>query len=326
MNAGGNGRIAVVGMFDGLHAGHRFLLEQLQSEGVDRGLHPLAVTFANHPLEIIAPGRAPLLLSTPDEKSSLFAGTGVEAEIIPFDDSLRLTSASDFLHMLARRYNVQAMMLGFNNRFGHDAPRDFDTYRRLALSHGIELLQAPELTIGDRHISSSAIRVLLACEGDAGTAATMLTRPYSLAGIVAGGRQIGRTIGFPTANRSPRARDPEKSGALRKRRIAEFPPDLGDARKLIPKTGVYAAVATCRNGMAYPSVVNIGHRPTVEKSAAAPLSVEAHLIGFDGDLYGQQLGLGFIARIRPEQRFPDLEALRCQIEDDVNTAVGLCLT
>ena len=306
MNAGGNGRIAVVGMFDGLHAGHRFLLEQLQSEGVDRGLHPLAVTFANHPLEIIAPGRAPLLLSTPDEKSSLFAGTGVEAEIIPFDDSLRLTSASDFLHMLARRYNVQAMMLGFNNRFGHDAPRDFDTYRRLALSHGIELLQAPavlELTIGDRHISSSAIRVLLACEGDAGTAATMLTRPYSLAGIVAGGRQIGRTIGFPTANIS-----------------------LGDARKLIPKTGVYAAVATCRNGMAYPSVVNIGHRPTVEKSAAAPLSVEAHLIGFDGDLYGQQLGLGFIARIRPEQRFPDLEALRCQIEDDVNTAVGLCLT
>ena len=303
MNAGGNGRIAVVGMFDGLHAGHRFLLEQLQSEGVDRGLHPLAVTFANHPLEIIAPGRAPLLLSTPDEKSSLFAGTGVEAEIIPFDDSLRLTSASDFLHMLARRYNVQAMMLGFNNRFGHDAPRDFDTYRRLALSHGIELLQAPELTIGDRHISSSAIRVLLACEGDAGTAATMLTRPYSLAGIVAGGRQIGRTIGFPTANIS-----------------------LGDARKLMPKTGVYAAVATCRNGMAYPSVVNIGHRPTVEKSAAAPLSVEAHLIGFDGDLYGQQLGLGFIARIRPEQRFPDLEALRCQIEDDVNTAVGLCLT
>ncbi len=300
MNAGGNGRIAVVGMFDGLHAGHRFLLE---SEGVDRGLHPLAVTFANHPLEIIAPGRAPLLLSTPDEKSSLFAETGVEAEIIPFDDSLRLTSASDFLHMLARRYNVQAMMLGFNNRFGHDAPRDFDTYRRLALSHGIELLQAPELTIGDRHISSSAIRVLLACEGDAGTAATMLTRPYSLAGIVAGGRQIGRTIGFPTANIS-----------------------LGDARKLIPKTGVYAAVATCRNGMAYPSVVNIGHRPTVEKSAAAPLSVEAHLIGFDGDLYGQQLGLGFIARIRPEQRFPDLEALRCQIEDDVNTAVGLCLT
>ena len=303
MNAGGNGRIAVVGMFDGLHAGHRFLLEQLQSEGVDRGLHPLAVTFANHPLEIIAPGRAPLLLSTPDEKSSLFAGTGVEAEIIPFDDSLRLTSASDFLHMLARRYNVQAMMIGFNNSFGHDAPRDFDTYRRLALSHGIELLQAPELTIGDRHISSSAIRVLLACEGDAGTAATMLTRPYSLAGIVAGGRQIGRTIGFPTANIS-----------------------LGDARKLIPKTGVYAAVATCRNGMAYPSVVNIGHRPTVEKSAAAPLSVEAHLIGFDGDLYGQQLGLGFIARIRPEQRFPDLEALRCQIEDDVNTAVGLCLT
>ncbi len=303
MNAGGNGRIAVVGMFDGLHAGHRFLLEQLQSEGVDRGLHPLAVTFANHPLEIIAPGRAPLLLSTPDEKSSLFAETGVEAEIIPFDDSLRLTSASGFLHMLARRYNVQAMMLGFNNRFGHDAPRDFDTYRRLALSHGIELLQAPELTIGDRHISSSAIRVLLACEGDAGTAATMLTRPYSLTGIVAGGRQIGRTIGFPTANIS-----------------------LGDARKLIPQTGVYAAVATCRNGMAYPSVVNIGHRPTVEKSDTAPLSVEAHLIGFDGDLYGQQLVLGFIARIRPEQRFPDLEALRCQIEDDVNTAVGLCLT
>ena len=296
-----NGTIAVVGMFDGVHAGHSFLLRKLKEEGERRGLQPLAITFSNHPLEIIAPqGGAPALLSTTAEKTALIAQNGVMPEVIPFDNNLRLTSANDFLSMLASRYGVRAMMLGFNNRFGHDAPADFNAYRSLALGHHIDLTMAPELDSDLGHISSSAIRTLLSCHGDAATAAMMLQRPYTLSGKIAGGKRIGRTIGFPTANLVP-----------------------CDSRKLIPLTGVYAAGATIADGTTYPAVVNIGHRPTVEGTSSAPLSIEAHLTGFSGDLYGQQLTLGFIGRIRSEQRFNSIADLRCRIEKDTQEALRI---
>lgn len=300
MNGTTNRHIAVVGMFDGLHAGHRFLLDRLKDEGRSHGLTPLAITFSNHPLEIIAPEKAPKLLSTPAEKSLLFEATGITADIIPFDNALRMTSAGDFLRMLAARYGVTTMMLGFNNRFGHDAPRDFDTYRRMALDCGIDIMQAPELTLATRHVSSSAVRDLLAGQGDVASAAQMLCRPYALTGTVTGGKRIGRTIGFPTANIAP-----------------------SDGRKLIPLPGVYAATAILPDNNTCPSVVNIGHRPTVEKNAGAPISIEAHLIGFDGDLYGKELTLAFIDRIRAEQRFPDLETLRKRIENDRAEALAI---
>lgn len=296
----GNAKIAVVGMFDGVHAGHRFLLGRLKAEGERLGLTPLAVTFANHPLEITAPQRAPLLLSTPAEKSLLLAAEGVEAEIIPFDNKMRMTTADEFLKILARRHEVHAMLLGFNNRFGHDAPCNHDAYKDMALTHGIELITAPELTLGNRHVSSSAIRALLAGKGDVTEAAEMLQRHYSISGQVTCGRHIGRTIGFPTANITP-----------------------ADARKLIPLTGVYAATATLCDGSCHPAVVNIGHRPTVEQDINAPISIEAHLIGFDGDLYGSTITLTFIARIRPELRFPSLETLRQRIETDRAEALAI---
>lgn len=297
-----NRHMAVVGMFDGLHAGHRFLLQRLEEEAHGRGLEPLAITFANHPLEIIAPEKAPKLLSTPAEKARLFESAGIKAHIIPFDNALRVTTAADFLAMLARQHGVAAMMLGFNNRFGHDAPADFNTYRRMAIGCGIELTQAPELILPNCHVSSSVIRSLLAEQGDAATAAEMLCRPYSISGTVTSGKRIGRTIGFPTAN------------------IA-----TSDSRKLIPQAGVYAAEAITPDGTAHPAVVNIGRRPTVEKNGRAPLWVEAHLIGFDGDLYGRQLTIAFMARIRSEQRFPDLESLRQRIQQDTIEAARILL-
>ena len=122
------GRMAVVGMFDGVHLGHRFLLDALKAEASRRGLAPLSVTFSNHPLEIISPAKAPLLLTGSDEKRAFIAGEGVETVVMPFDGRLRDTSSADFLLMLRREYGVEAMLLGFNNRFGHDAPRDFVEY------------------------------------------------------------------------------------------------------------------------------------------------------------------------------------------------------
>lgn len=296
----GCGAIAAVGMFDGLHTGHIHLLESLKAKGEEHGLHPLAITFSNHPLEIIAPEKAPPLLSTPEEKAALFHAAGTEARIVPFDNTLRMTSATDFLHMLSQRYGVREILLGFNNRFGHDAPRDFDDYRRLASECGITVTQATELNRGDgAHVSSSVIRGLIGDHGDMTAATLLLGHPYELSGTVTPGKQLGRTIGFPTANL-----------------ISSHP------RKLIPTTGVYAATATLPDGEQYPAVVNIGHRPTVDNPGSA-ISIEAHVIGFTGNLYGQTLTLQFRRRLRDERRFPTLDALRAQIAADIQAATAI---
>lgn len=292
--------IASIGMFDGLHAGHRFLLRQLRSEANARGLTPLAITFPTHPLHIIAPERAPMLLSTTSEKEALLHAAGVTPLMLPFDNELRNTSASRFLTLLHTRHQVDALLLGFNNRFGHDAPSGFHSYRQLAEQAGIELIQANELPTGSAPtVSSSLIRGFLA-SGSIDQANTLLGRPYSVNGTVVHGRRLGHTIGFPTANLQP-----------------------GSPLKLIPSEGVYAAMALLPGGERHPAVVNIGHRPTVESTSDAPLSIEAHIIGFTGNLYGQPLTLEFMARIRSEQRFDSIDTLRKAIEADRAAALSL---
>lgn len=294
------GSIAAVGMFDGLHTGHTHLLNSLKAKGEEHGLHPVVITFSNHPLEIIAPEKAPRLLSTPEEKAALFHAAGMEAHIIPFDNTLRMTSATGFLHMLSQRYGVREMLLGFNNRFGHDAPHDFDDYRRLASECGITVTQATELNRGDgTHVSSSVIRDLIGHHGNMTAATLLLGYPYELSGTVISGKQLGRTIGFPTANLLP-----------------------SDSRKLIPKTGVYAATATIPNGEQHPAVVNIGHRPTVDNPGST-ISIEAHILGFTGNLYGHTVTLQFRRRLRDERRFPTLDALRTQIAADIRETQSL---
>ena len=293
-----SGRMAVVGMFDGVHLGHRFLLDALKAEASRRGLAPLVVTFSNHPLEIIAPAKAPLLLTGSDEKRALLAGEGVETVVMPFDSRLRDTSSADFLLMLKREYGVEAMLLGFNNRFGHDAPHDFDEYCRLGRDCGVEIVQAPEFQADGSKVSSSEIRRLVS-EGEVAEASRLLGRPYSVAGTVGHGHAIGRTIGFPTANL------------------------VVDPRRLLPAEGVYAAEALLPDGERRGAVVNIGRRPTVEGNNDAPLSVEAHIIGYSGDLYGTPLTLSFVARIRPERKFSSLAALKAGIAADLRAATDL---
>ena len=300
-------RIAVVGMFDGVHSGHRYLLDQLRLQAAERSLKPLVITFTNHPLSVIAPDKAPRLLTLPLEKAALIRREGFlgdEILLLPFDEKLRSTSAAGFLGMLRGRFDCAALLMGFNNRFGHDAPGDFASYKQLAANAGIELIQARELPAREG-VSSSEIRRLIAA-GEVADAAALLGRPYTLTGTVVRGKALGRTLGFPTAN-------------------LHTPSTL-----ILPAPGVYAATATIapplfpsivasrqassKAELSYPARVNIGSRPTVD-DPGAPLSVEAHIIGLpEGTtLYDCRLTLSFVDRLRSERRFASLEALRAQL-------------
>ncbi len=300
-------RIAVVGMFDGVHSGHRYLLDQLRLQAAERSLKPLVITFTNHPLSVIAPDKAPRLLTLPLEKAALIRREGFlgdEILLLPFDEKLRSTSAAGFLGMLRGRFDCAALLMGFNNRFGHDAPGDFASYKQLAANAGIELIQARELPAREG-VSSSEIRRLIAA-GEVADAAALLGRPYTLTGTVVRGKALGRTLGFPTAN-------------------LHTPSTL-----ILPAPGVYAATATIapplfpsivasrqassKAELSYPAMVNIGSRPTVD-DPGAPLSVEAHIIGLpEGTtLYDCRLTLSFVDRLRSERRFASLEALRAQL-------------
>lgn len=280
---------ATIGMFDGVHLGHQYLISQLK-EHCDEAV---AVTFTNHPLWVIKGEREPRLLSTPAEKSGLLGALSVRPVLLPFDEQLRHMTAEEFIRLLAREHGIDRLVLGFNNSIGSDR-RTSDDDSALSNATGVEIIRASELP-GDVKVNSSAIREMVAA-GDVKQAAALLGRNYAINGTVVHGKKLGRTIGFPTANIEADSTD-----------------------KLIPANGVYAADATTTDGHAYRAVVNIGHRPTVD-TTSAPVTIEAHLDGFTGSLYDQQLTLYFLQQLRGEMKFPDFEALRSAIARDVDCA------
>lgn len=289
-------RIAAIGTFDGVHLGHRAVVDYLVAEGTVRGLVPTVVTFSSHPLSLVRPERVPKSLSHLSQRQQRLLHAGVrDVIVLPFDEPLRRMTAHDFIAMLHDRYGVDAIVLGFNNSFGSDRLRDFEDYVNVAHGIGVEILQAPRYEYpGFGEVSSTAIRHLIA-SGDVATASRLLGHPLSLSGKVVGGQRLGRTIGFPTANL-----------------------DI-DPACAIPAEGVYA----CRASISapdstehYKAMVNIGYRPTVDASTQPPLTVEAHLIDFTGDLYGKEITLDFICRLRPEQKFASLDSLIAQLHSD----------
>lgn len=284
-----NGIAAAVGTFDGVHRGHRHLLERLKSEAAARGLQPLALTFDRHPLSLIDPDRSPAMLSSAAEREHLLRAAGVEADTLPFDRQLRQMSAREFLTMLRERYGVSLFLLGFNNRIGADRlGADSPELAAVSRETGVEVLAASEHP--EPGVSSSAIRRALA-DGDMEKAARMLGHAYDIEGTVVHGRELGRTIGFPTANIAP------------------------DAGRAIPAEGVYVGRL-----LGHTAVVNVGRRPTVEGSNDAALSIEAHAIGFSGDLYGRRLRLELLHRLRAERKFASLDELKNAIAADVKAA------
>ena len=281
-----------VGTFDGVHRGHREVVEFLVAESRRRGLRPLVITFDPHPLAVIAPQRAPQLLEHTSERVDALRSLGADVVVLKFTEELRRHTAAQWLRRLASEFNAKMVVAGFDNTFGSDG-RDmtFADYARIGASQGLEIIEAPRLP----DVSSTLIRHAL-LEGDVAKAATMLGHPYAITGIVTHGRELGRTIGTPTANLLP------------------------DTKLLIPTPGVYAADAVT-DGTRNRSVVNIGVAPTV--GTGLPLTIEAHLLDFSGNLYDSELRLEFLKRLRPERRFESLGELKTQIAADILSARNL---
>lgn len=284
-------RVAAIGMFDGVHTGHRHLLDCVINEAHRCGLRPAVITFTAHPSHLLTPDRPVGSLTDTKRKRELLHEAGIEDVIeLEFTHSLRSLTSEEFMRMLHERYGVDRLIVGYDNKFGSDRHHSFEDYRRLGRGVGVEVIEATEKE--GFPSSSSLIRAHLAA-GRVEEAAKCLGRPYALDGIVDHGRALGRTIGFPTANIVPL-----------------------HSHSVVPARGVYAArVTDMTDGSRYDAMVNIGSRPTVNGNPA-DVTVEAHLLDFEGDIYDHTLRVDFIARMRQEMRFDSVEALRRRLESD----------
>ena len=283
--------IATTGFFDGVHTGHRLVIERLVSLARERGDESLVVTFWPHPRAVLQDGARELrLLTTLEEKKAMLAALGVDhVEVLDFSRSFAALTAEQYLRDILRtRLGVTTLLVGYDNRLGSDcltAP----ALAPLAQSIGIELIELPSLSFRaesrNLEVSSTKIRRALQ-EGRIEDANSMLGYGYSLTGVVVAGNRMGRTIGFPTAN-------------LR----------LYEPLKLIPARGVYVVEAEVL-GKKYRGMTDIGTRPTV--GGTFP-TIETHILDFDEDIYGLPLTITFLRRLRDEIHFPSLEALKDQL-------------
>lgn len=287
------GRIVTTGTFDGLHLGHVELLKSMQLWGEARGLRPLIVTFDRHPLTEIAPERVPGLLMLPDERNARLRDMGFDVEEMPFDARMRRITAAQWMDMLQSVFDARTIVLGYDNTFGSDGiSMDIQGYVALGRELGIEVLSAPMV----EGISSSAIRKALA-ETRIGDADKMLGYSWQIAGRVVHGRGMGRNLGFRTANLAV------------------------DPRLQLPACGVYASVAIFPDGHEFPAVTNIGRRPTFDDNGT--VSLESHIIGFSGDLYGETIRLRLIRYLRGEKKFDTIAELKNSIATDVAQTMKL---
>ena len=287
--------VATIGFFDGVHLGHRHLINQVKMAASLNGWCSSIITFPVHPRQIIQSDYQPSLLSSPEEKIELLATTGIDnCILLPFTKELSQLTAWEFMQLLYEQYQVRMLVIGYDHRFGHNRAETFEDYCRYGRELGIHIMQATAYTQEQDKVSSSAIRRAL-LSGEVSTAAKYLGYPYFLQGTIVGGYQVGRKIGFPTAN-------------LR----VDF------SNKLIPSVGVYA-VYVYVNGQKYKGILNIGHRPTLNNGA--DLSIEVHIIDFEADIYHQPMRIEFIDFLRTEAKFQSTEELALQIQKDKEAAL-----
>ena len=283
--------VVATGFFDGVHVGHRLVIQQLVEAAAVRGDESMVVTFWPHPRNVLQKeARSLRLLTTLAEKREMLLGMGVNrVEVIPFTKDFSNMTMKEYLHMLIEKYGVKTVLLGYDNRVGCDAA-GADEVAAAALELGLETLRA-EMVPSEKGyaVSSTKIRERLEA-GDVEGASAMLGYDYSIQGVVVAGNRLGRTIGFPTANMQ-----------------------LYEPLKLIPGNGVYF-VKVQTLGKHYYGMCNIGCRPTVGTGNAR--TVETNIFDFDEDIYGLDLEVTFISRIREEIKFDSLDELRVQLEKD----------
>jgi riboflavin kinase/FMN adenylyltransferase len=288
-----------IGTYDGVHLGHRAIISTLVSDAKARGLRSVVITFEPHPRLVLGKTNdAPIfLLSTLDEKVNILESLGVDCIIvIHFTKAFSETPAEAFVeNVLVKQIGLAEIVIGYDHMFGRNRGGSFETLAMLAERHHFTVKQIPEQKVDEHHLSSTAIRRFLEA-GDIENANKLLGAPYQLSAVVIEGDKRGRTIGFPTANL--------------------LPPNA----KLIPKHGVYA-VEVSIGEKTYHAMMNIGTRPTIQ--AQSSVSLEVHLLDFNGDLYGKSLTLRFLARLRDEQKFSSLDALKAQLERDKHAAQRL---
>ena len=308
---------ATIGFFDGVHLGHRYLLQSLCQEAGQRGWPAMAVTFARHPRQVVQTEWHPQLLTSLDEKVSLLSTTGIDRLVVlPFDEAMAALTAREFMQrVLFRQLGVRLLLTGYDNRFGHRTEQNVSEGFNDYVNYGKELgmgviagtslppppskrggavFSPPLLEGGGGRLCSSLVRRLL-LDGQVAEASCCLGRPYVLTGVVTHGQQIGRQMGYPTANLQP-----------------------SDPQKLVPREGVYAVQAEV-DGIEgrFAAVCNIGRRPTFQGTNT---TIETHLLDFHGDTYDRRLTLHFLRWLRPEQQFATPQQLAEKIEEDIRQA------
>lgn len=280
--------VATIGFFDGVHLGHRCLIAQVLEMARVRGLQTMVVTMDRHPKCVIAPQFVPSLLTTNEERRELLTATGIDRiEFLNFNSEMMHLTARDFMQkVLKEQLGVSVLVMGFDHKFGHGGG-SFGQYMQWGNECGIEVIRAKELP--EVHASSTECRKYL-MSGDITRAEALLGHPFCMSGTVVAGHRIGREIGFPTAN-------------------------IEVCReKLVPKEGVYAVMVNA----SHKGILNIGTRPTLDNGNDR--TIEVHLIGYTGNLYGEKLTIQFIRRIRDEHKFDSLDKLKAQIKKDLANA------
>jgi len=291
--------VITVGTFDGVHAGHRVLMETVKKKAQKADARSVIVTFDPHPREIINPGDAGIkLLTTLPERREILEEVGIDMLlVIPFNRDFSLLTAEEFVRdIIYEKVGVSEFVIGYDHHFGRDREGTIETVERLGNTLGFDAYVVSKQEVGDQTVSSTAIRNAISKEGNMQKAAGMLRRTYRLSGTVVHGDKRGQKIGFPTANISP-----------------------NDNRKIIPKDGVYA-VKVKVEGEPWRGMMNIGQRPTFEGKKPA---LEVHIFGFDKTIYGMTIEIEFIKRIRDEKKFEGVDELIAQLEEDKKQSVKI---
>ena len=291
--------VVTVGTFDGVHQGHRALMEAVVNKAKERNARSVVVTFDPHPREIINPGKEGIkLLTTLKERAEILEDLGVDVLlVIPFDRDFSLLTSEEFIRdIIYSKVGVSEFVIGYDHHFGRDRKGTIETIEMLGGELGFDSYVVSKQEMGEVTISSTVIRNTLAEEGDVKQAAEYLNRHYLLNGIVMHGDERGRIIGYPTANLKPEHEN-----------------------KVIPKNGVYAVKVRVNNDW-YGGMMNIGVRPTFGEDER---TLEVNIFDFDREIYGDTIQVRFIDRIRDEKKFSGIEELKSQLDSDKKSALQI---